>query len=76
MNKAEMFNMLISKELSENLALTKLKKKKLWNWKMKIGLKKSMVMRCFMIITKAELAIEELSECITFSFEIGRKIAL
>ena len=43
---------------------------------MKIGLKKSMVMRCVMIITKAELAIEELSECITFSFEIGRKIAL
>ena len=27
MNKAEMFNMLISKELSENLALTKLNKK-------------------------------------------------
>ena len=24
----------------------------------------------------AELAIEELSECITFSFEIGRKTAL
>ena len=33
------------------------------------------------IVTKnyrmaAGLAIEELSECITFSFEIGRKIAL
>ena len=27
MNKAEMFNMLIRKELSENLALTKLNKK-------------------------------------------------
>lgn len=74
MNKAEMFNMLIGKELSENLALIKLNKKimELENrFKEKHG---DEVFHDYYEI--AELAIEELSECITFSFEMGRKTAL
>ena len=74
MNDAEIFNLLIARELYENLALTKLNKKimELKNrFKEKHG---DEVFHDYYEI--AELAIEELSECITFSFEMGRKTAL
>ncbi len=74
MNDAEIFNLLIARELYENLALTKLNKKimELENrFKEKYG---DEVFHDYYEI--AELAIEELSECIIFSFEMGRKTAL
>ena len=74
MNNAEVFNMLDERELTENFSLTKLNRKimKLENeFREKYG---NEVFHDYYEI--AELAIEELSEYITFSFEIGRKTVL
>ena len=74
MNNAEMFNMLIGEELSENLSLTKLNRKIMEmesNFKEKYG---EEVFHDYYEI--AELTIEELSEYMALSFETGRKTAM
>ena len=74
MNEVETFNILIEKGLSENSALTKLNRKimELENkFREKHG---DEVFHDYYEI--AELVIEELSACMSFSFDIGRKTDL
>ena len=74
MNCVETSNFLIEKGLSENSALTKLNRKILElenKFREKHG---EEVFHDYYEI--AELTIEELSECMSFSFEIGMKNTL
>ena len=74
MKNAEEFSMLIEEELSGNSALTKLNRK---ITELESKFKEKYGDEAFHDYYEiAELAIEELSEYITFSFEIGRKTVL